>query len=116
MTIFRYACRDQAYLFLGASEVADETLFRALDKKHRIFAVRERAEGGRPPIPALLAAQPGSPTVRQRREVQSAQRSAGTELHIAALEEVAPPSLLIDGMCCTFAHRLRVSCSRLEDR
>jgi len=44
MGVFRYACRDKAHLFLGASEAADEEIFEALDKKHRIFVTH--AGGG----------------------------------------------------------------------
>ena len=39
MSIFRYACRDEGTLFLGASESANEELFHTIDKKHRIFAM-----------------------------------------------------------------------------
>jgi two-component system CheB/CheR fusion protein len=95
MTVFRYACRDQAYLFLGASEVADEGLFRAIDKKHRIFATRERDEGLRPQIPEVLVA-PRGPIIRQEREARPLLRQTATEVHIAALEEASPPSLLLD--------------------
>jgi two-component system CheB/CheR fusion protein len=95
MTVFRYACRDQAYLFLGAAELVDEGLFRAIDKKHRIFTTRERSEGGRPPIPEVLATAAG-PAVRQERESRSLSRPTATEIHIAALEEVSPPSIVVD--------------------
>jgi two-component system, chemotaxis family, CheB/CheR fusion protein len=93
ITVFRYACRDRAYLFLGSSEVADEGLFRAIDKKHRIFATREPGEGLRPPLPELLIAPRGSVV---RREARPVFRPTVTEVHIAALEEVSPPSLLVD--------------------
>jgi two-component system, chemotaxis family, CheB/CheR fusion protein len=95
MAVFRYACRDQAYLFLGASEVADDGLFGAMDKKHRIFATRERGEGVRPPLPEVLAA-PGGTPIRQGREIRSVSRATATEVHIAALEEISPPSLVVD--------------------
>jgi two-component system CheB/CheR fusion protein len=95
MTVFRYACRDEAYLFLGASEVADEGLFRAIDKKHRIFVTRERSEGVRPPLPEVLTST-GSPAIRPGREFRSVSRPTVTEVHIAALEEVSPPSLVVD--------------------
>ena len=96
MGVFCYACRDQAYLFLGAAEMADETLFRALDKKHRIFATRER-KSGRQPLPEVLTT-PGVSAVKQQREVRptSTSRSSAAEIHTAALEEVAPPSLVVD--------------------
>jgi PAS domain S-box-containing protein len=57
MAVFRYACRDQAYLFLGASELADEQLFRAIDKKHRIFikgSKQTRAEKDQARLAAIV--------------------------------------------------------------
>jgi two-component system CheB/CheR fusion protein len=94
MEVFRYACCDQAYLFLGAAETADEALFRALDKKHRISATRER-QTGRQPLPEVLAT-PNVPAVRQQREVRPTSRLSAVEIHLATLEEVAPPSVVID--------------------
>jgi hypothetical protein len=95
MTVFRYACRDKAYLFLGASELADEGQFRAIDKKHRIFATRERGECVRAPLPEILTA-PSGPAVRQGRETRQVTRPTMSEVHITALEEIGPPSLLVD--------------------
>jgi two-component system CheB/CheR fusion protein len=95
MAVFRYACRDRAYLFLGASEMPDEELFQALDKKHRIFHTRELGDGVRPPLPDILAA-PTPPSIRRGHDARSPSRTAVSEIHLAALEEVAPPSVLVD--------------------
>jgi two-component system, chemotaxis family, CheB/CheR fusion protein len=94
MEVFRYACCDQAYLFLGVAETADEALFRALDKKHRIFATRAR-QTGRQPLPQVLAT-PHVRAVRQQREARPPSRSSAVEIHLAMLEEVAPPSVVVD--------------------
>ena len=94
MSLFRYACRDRAYLILGASEMADETLFSGVDKRFRIFTTRELGEGLRPPLPELLS----SPRVAEKAPQQfaSASRATGVEIHLGALEEAAPPSLTVD--------------------
>ena len=89
MRVFRYACRDQAHLFLGASEAADEEMFEAVDKKHRIFVTRNWA-GGRRLLPELLAVPVGRPSRREMRH------STAAESHLAALEGASPPSVLID--------------------
>lgn len=94
MGIFRYALRDQGYLFLGASEAADDELFQALDTRHRIFVARSTA-GVRIPLPELLtAAGPGS--IRYGQDSPRPSRASALELHVAALEQAAPPSALID--------------------
>jgi len=54
--VFRYACRDDGYLFLGVSESADTELFEPLDKHHRIFRARPAPHlrlGQVPVAPAL---------------------------------------------------------------
>ncbi len=93
MAVFRYACRDQAFIFLGASEAADEQMFHPIDHKHRIYAMSERSGGWRPPLPELISAPAGRAA---RRELQPPVRFKAAELHMAALEEVGPPSVLVD--------------------
>jgi two-component system, chemotaxis family, CheB/CheR fusion protein len=95
MTIFRYACRsDRAYLFLDEAEMANDELFRPLDTKHRIFAAVELRVGERPPVPEILA---GAASSRNRaREPHMLPRAAPVEIHVAALEQVAPPSVVVD--------------------
>ncbi len=94
ISIFRYTCRDQGYLFLGASETADEDQFAAIDKKHRIFTPQPRSDGGGT-LPELLAA-PATRFARMVREAQPATRASGSELHLAMLESMAPPSVVVD--------------------
>jgi len=95
MSVFRYACRDRAYLFLGSSETADEERFPSIDKKHRIFVARELDHATRPPLPDVLST-PGIPSLKLGREPRPGPRSNATEVHVAALEELAPPSLLVN--------------------
>ncbi len=90
--IFRYALREDGYLFLGASETADEEMFRAINKRYRIFSA---LPGVRPELPEILAAPTPRPA-RHGREVESARRSHAPEIHLEVLERSAPPSVLID--------------------
>jgi two-component system CheB/CheR fusion protein len=95
VALFRYACRrDQAYLFLGESETASAELFRPLDSKHRIFATVALAEGTRPALPEILTV--ATPGRTRDRAVRLPPRAVPAEIHIAALEQAAPPSVLID--------------------
>jgi len=101
--IFHYALRPNAYLFLGSSESVETNhdLFRALDKKHRLYRARPW-QRDRPELPRLpLTVQPVD---RQRRlgYHHGRERSASAEpgdaaaLHLEALEDTAPPSILVD--------------------
>ena len=94
LDVFRYACRDDAFLFLGASEEADEEVFEPVDKRHRIYRVRARAGEARPRLPDMLTAP--SARLKAGREERVPSRPMGAEVHAAALEEVAPPSVLVD--------------------
>ncbi len=94
--VFRYGLRDDGHLFLGISETADSDLFEPLDKQQRIFRARVRAAG--PPVRLpLIPAVPQVPTVVERtRERGLRLRRSTIESHIEVLEEVAPPSILVD--------------------
>ena len=94
MRVFRYACADNGYLFLGASENADEDLFRAVDRKSRIFAARPTLDGARPALPEIMAA-PGTRHAPALTRLADS-RPTTTESHLSALEEMAPPSVLAD--------------------
>ncbi len=92
--LFQYACRPEGYLFLGISEMAHEDAFRAIDAKHRIFQVQGPAVSSHVHLPALLATPRGM--LRQEREPRGLTRQASAEIHLEALEAVAPPSLIVD--------------------
>lgn len=92
--IFHYALRPRGFLFLGSSEsLSTETLFKPVDKTHRLYRSRERA-GDIPRLPNLPL------KVRQalrQREPQSPPKASTEErLHHYMLEHYAPPSILID--------------------
>lgn len=95
MAVFRYACQEHAYLFLGASEHVSSELFSDVDKKHRIFEVRTDADAPRSRLPELLAA-PSALVPKHDLEVRAHSRRPAADAHVEALEEVAPPSILID--------------------
>jgi len=95
MQILRYAIRDDGYLFLGASETADENLFRLLAKQYRIYAARETPMGRRPTLPDLPSALPALPSRREPERSAAPAEPAG-EAHRIALEELSPPSLMVD--------------------
>ncbi|HEY2340330.1 MAG TPA: chemotaxis protein CheB [Steroidobacteraceae bacterium] len=94
--VFRYGLRDDGYLFIGVSEAADPELFEPIDKQNRLFRARPRAAGPAmrlPQLPAMLMVP--AVTERSRERGMRARRSVA-EIHIEALEELAPPSVLID--------------------
>ena len=93
MGVFRYAGRDDAILFLGMSESASDELFHPVDKKHRLFGMRQREDGRRPVLPDIL----GPPLARPRhgRDLRVS-ASIASEIHLSALEHVAPPSVVVD--------------------
>jgi two-component system, chemotaxis family, CheB/CheR fusion protein len=95
MGVFRYACRDEAYLVLGASETAAEDLFQQVDKKHRIYATRPRSDGARAMLPDILAA-PMDRATSLARDSRATSKSSPAEIHLAVLEAAAPPSLVVD--------------------
>jgi two-component system CheB/CheR fusion protein len=94
MSVFRYACRDDGYLMLGASESAPEDLFHPVDKRFRIFMARARATGERPVLPELLTT-PTDRFARASRDLPGAVRSP-VETHLSALETAAPPTAVVD--------------------
>ncbi len=94
--VFRYGLRDEGYLFIGASETADPELFDPIDKQHRLFRARPRAPGPAMRLPQLPAL-PLVPALTERtRERSMRQRRSAAEIHVETLEEIAPPSVLVD--------------------
>lgn len=92
--IFRYALRPGGYLFLGASENAEGDHFRMLDKKHHIFQARQ-TPGQTPRLPELLLTPPPVRAPAEHRRARP-QPPAVQTVHRALLEDLAPPSLLVD--------------------
>ena len=96
--LFHYSLRAGGYLFLGPSEtlVADEDLFRTVDKKLRIFQATEAPIRATPDMSLgrhLRAFRSEDLAFRQtpRRE-----RDVRTTLERALLETHAPPGVVVD--------------------
>jgi two-component system CheB/CheR fusion protein len=114
-------------LFIGSSEAMDEAspLFTILDKKHRIYAQRPTARGKGLPLPQVSSTltraqehqnltravpiiagaafdQPHGgtgalPPAATPRPPDTGRQGAWGDVHLALLERLAPPSLLING-------------------
>jgi len=94
-SVFRYALREDGYLFTGVSETADPEFFEPLDKQHRLFRVRPQGPGPQGHLPQL----PAMPLVavsERGRERSTRLRRSAAETHLEMLERLAPPSVLLD--------------------
>ncbi len=93
--ILHFALRPNGYLFLGASESAEiaPSLFIPVDKKHRIYGRRTTVGPDLRIADEWLNAKPRLPDVVGT--ASSAVRSVG-ELHQEVVEQLAPPSVLIN--------------------
>jgi two-component system CheB/CheR fusion protein len=96
---FHYALNPGRYLFLGASETADDPpgLFRLIDRKAHIY--QSTAIPGNAPrqLPRLLGAVRGREHLGLLGRTLSPIMALGeTAMHRRALEQVAPPSVLVD--------------------
>ncbi|WP_199902593.1 chemotaxis protein CheB [Azospirillum sp. B4] len=96
-TTFHYALNPGGFLFLGASESADNPpgLFRAVDRESRIYRMVPNTGERRTALPIL----PGthhSATARAAAPHRLSGPSSDVALHRQMLERVAPPSMLVD--------------------
>src|SRR5262245_51227927 len=98
-TTFHYALNPAGYLLLGSSETADHPpgLFRTIDRNARLY--QSTMQTGEKPrlLPRLLG------PVRVREQVVQLSRNISptvalgeAALHRRAIEQVAPPSVLVD--------------------
>lgn len=107
LDLFHFALRPGALLFLGASETADDQpLFLVRDKTHRVYE-RQLVARALSPLPVVTGG-PLAPHVAPLPRARSAkfetppmpempQEGASLgELHLKLLEQVAPPSVLVD--------------------
>ncbi len=96
---FHYALNPGGYLFLGASESADNPpgLFRSVDRAARIY--QSTASAGDKPrlLPRLLGpVRVREQMIRLGRAVSPTVALGEAAMHRRALEQVAPPSMLVD--------------------
>ena len=94
--VFRYGLRDDGFLLIGVSETADPDLFDPLDKQNRIYRARARAAGPPMRLPQLPDIPHVPPAVERVRERNVRARRSVSEMHVEALEDLAPPSVLVD--------------------
>ena len=92
---FHYALRPRGYLFLGSSESIDgQNLFRVVSRDARIFQAIE-SRRALPPLPNLSA----GPRTIQPPVTSAVTRDARSNFmaeHRQALEQLSPPSMLVD--------------------
>jgi two-component system, chemotaxis family, CheB/CheR fusion protein len=98
---FRYALNPSGFLLLGASETADNppSLFRSVDRNARIYQSAPYARERPRLLPRLLR----PVTVREQTVLFGRALGPNSALneaarHRAAIEKLAPPSILIDEM------------------
>jgi two-component system CheB/CheR fusion protein len=96
---FHYALNPGGFLFLGASETADNPpgLFRSIDRAARLYQ-STAAPGDKPRLlPRLLGpVRAREPIVQLGRAISPTVALGEAAMHRRALEQVAPPSLLVD--------------------
>jgi len=96
---FNYALNAGGYLFLGASETVDNPhgLFRTIDRTARIYQ-STAAPGDKPRLlPRLLGPARGREQVIQLGRTTRPTVALGeAAMHRRAIEQVAPPSILVD--------------------
>jgi two-component system CheB/CheR fusion protein len=96
---FNYALNPAGYLFLGASETADnpQGLFRVMDRAARIY--QSTAIPGDKPrlLPRLLGpARVREQVIQLGRAISPTVALGEAAMHRRAIEQVAPPSILVD--------------------
>jgi two-component system, chemotaxis family, CheB/CheR fusion protein len=96
---FHYALNPGGYLFLGASETADNPtgLFRTVDRTARIYQTTA-APGDKPRLlPRLLSpARVREQAIQLGRTMSPTVALGEAAMHRRALEQIAPPSILVD--------------------
>jgi two-component system, chemotaxis family, CheB/CheR fusion protein len=93
---FHYALFPHGYLFLGTAENADcpAGLFRIIDREARIYQVSDRPRTSLPPLPRSVSTR--RPELRAVRTATLRAPTTDATHHRQALEQFAPPSMLVD--------------------
>jgi two-component system, chemotaxis family, CheB/CheR fusion protein len=93
---FHYALRPGGYLFLGSSETIDgNMLFRAVDREARLYQAADRPRDRLPTLPRIVTG-PTLPEPLTRLPTRRPPTSTDMGVHRQALEELGPPSMLVD--------------------
>jgi two-component system CheB/CheR fusion protein len=96
---FHYALNPGGFLFLGSSESADQPagMFRAVDRDARIYRSVANSGERRPALPILLGPyQTANRGLGVPRLPHPTGNVSGAALHRQMLEQIAPPSMLVD--------------------
>ncbi len=96
-TLFHYALKPNGYVFLGSAETMDTapTLFTAVDRDARIYAALTTIDKIAPVMPQLT---PDRRFLEQpaRHSIEFDRTTGVGRAHASALEQLAPPSVLVD--------------------
>jgi two-component system CheB/CheR fusion protein len=97
ISILYYSLQPNGFLFLGASESADNPpgFFLSVDREARIYRSIDRPRDRLPPLPRLFSTLRG-PEASGALRVTRAVASVDASLHRQSLEQSAPPSMLVD--------------------
>ena len=97
MGVFHFALRQDGYLFLGASEMAESTpkLFAEIDKKQKIYQ-RRPGTSKYSEIPVMQLGDKAHRKVSESTGTNGKQTSSFNELHFKLVERFSPPSILIN--------------------
>jgi two-component system CheB/CheR fusion protein len=97
MEVFHFALRQNGYLFLGASEMAETVpaMFAEINKKQRIYQCR--------PVPSKYSGAPVSPSAGNL-QLKNSESIGGNDeqgfsfnaLHFKLIQQFSPPSILIN--------------------
>ncbi len=97
-TLFHYALKQSGYVFLGSAETMDTTptLFTAIDRDARIYAALTTIDKVAPVMPQLTSDRRFLEHPA-RHHIDFDRTSGVGRAHASALEQLAPPSVLVDG-------------------
>ncbi|WP_443216936.1 CheR family methyltransferase [Rhizobium sp. Root708] len=96
--VFHYCLRPGRYLFLGSAETADSAaeLFAPLDRDARIYCARHQTTQLLPVMPFSTPERLALPTETIPTRADNTNLTAA--MHLSALEQIAPPTALVDDM------------------
>ncbi|CAN7692812.1 PAS domain-containing protein [Rhizobium sp. LjRoot98] len=96
-SIFHYSLRPGRYLFLGSAETADVAtdLFAPVDRHARLYSSRPQSSHLLPILPQFAAPEQANHTERPT-PIGTERSGLPAALHVAALEQNAPASVLVD--------------------
>jgi two-component system CheB/CheR fusion protein len=98
LATLHYALNPDGYLFLGSSESAEtpNNLFRALDREARLYQSTGRLPDRLPSLPRMTGKAFGPESFQGTPTPIQVSARASQAAHREALENLAPPSILVD--------------------